>query len=116
MARPWSLPLSLFSIQRTHSVSPTAQVVFTVPPLFATKPATLPSTAAAAAVATGDVQLKPPPGAVQGVTAAKVLPKPYSSTMVCAAALPPLRHCSPAKRRVKLSRTRPLVLLRPNAM
>ena len=44
---------------------------------------------------TGEVKSALPPGAVHEVTVAKLLPTPYSITMVCAAVLPPLRHCSP---------------------
>ncbi|EEF22853.1 conserved hypothetical protein, partial [Ricinus communis] len=58
MARPWSLPTSLSSTQRSHSVAPGAQPrPRRSPPTLFTRPAALPSTAAAVPVATGDCQL-----------------------------------------------------------
>ena len=71
IARPWSLPLSLVSIQRSQRVEPAAQGLAErsrLPPRPVTRPALLPSTAAAVAVATGEVQLKVPPGASQEAT------------------------------------------------
>src|SRR5262245_4735159 len=106
MARPWSLPASLFSTQRSHRVSPTAHGVplrSSVPPTPGTRPAPFPSTAAPVPVLvkTGDDQLNRLPAAVQVGTAVKSLPKPYSRVMVWAAGvkplLPPSRHCSPLK-------------------
>ena len=49
MARPWSLPASLRSTQRSHSVSPAAHGVLMLPPRPLTSPALLPATAAAVA-------------------------------------------------------------------
>ena len=77
IARPWSLPASLFSIQRNQSVVFAAQGLalrLRVPPRFPALPAVLPSTAAAVAVATGEDQLKLPPGAVQVATCSKLAP------------------------------------------
>ena len=71
IARPWSLEMSLVSIQRSQRVEPAAQGLAErsrLPPRPVTRPALLPSTDAAVAVATGAVQLKLPPGATQAVT------------------------------------------------
>ena len=51
----------------------------------------------------GEDHWKVPPGAVQVGTEPKLDPSPYSSTIGCAVALPPLRHCSPLKRIVTWS-------------
>ena len=71
IARPWSLPLSLVSIQRNQRVEPAAQGLAErsrLPPRPVTRPALLPSTDAAVADAMGEVQLKLPPGATHAVT------------------------------------------------
>src|SRR6218665_2197818 len=86
-----------------------------VPPTLLTRPAVLPFTTAAVAPTTGDAQLKLPPGAVQA-TVLKSAPKPYSSTMVLALVLPPLRHCSPSKLRVKGVRALALELVKATAI
>ncbi len=67
-------------------------------------------------MATGELQSKPTPAALQVVTASKLAPKPYSSTIVCALALPLLRHCSPSKARVIEPMSAPVALVAPKAI
>src|SRR5262245_13615947 len=77
MASAWSKLRSLRSTQRSQSVAPFCQdKLAIVPPRSAVRPAVLPLTAPAVVVLTGDEKLKLPPGAVQVLTAANVLPKP----------------------------------------
>ena len=107
---------SLTSAQRTHSVSFAFQRASTSPPRPAARPAALPSTAAAVALFTDELQSNRPPGATQVLTAEKRLPNPYSNTMVCAEVLPPLRHCSPLNARLKPDRSWPLSFLNSTAI
>ena len=118
MARPWSLPGSLISAQRSQRVASAAQGLAErsrLPPTPATRPALLPSTAPAGLPVTGEVQLKLAPGVDQRLTCSKLAPKPHCSSIVWAAVLPPLRHCSPLKARSRLAIAAPVVLLRARA-
>ena len=111
------MPTSLFSIHLIHRIAPLTQfsdVKF--PPRPETKPATLPSTAAAVAVAIGDVQSKFPPGVTQVETEVNVAPNPYCSTILCAVTLPLFLHCSPLNAIAASFIVEPVVLLKQTAI
>ena len=59
--------------------------------------------------------MKLAPGVAQRPTCSKLAPKPHCSSIVWAAVLPPLRHCSPLKERSKLEIAAPLALVRARA-
>src|SRR5262249_24524133 len=100
IARPWSVPGSSGSCQRSQISWPAVAVSVSVADFGTRLFAVLPSSAAAVAVATGPVKLNEgnvvqPALGVFAPVMAPALATWYWNVSVWGVALPPLRHCSP---------------------